>query len=166
MYKINDYVVYQKEVCQIKDINKINNEDYYLLSPVSDNSLLIHIPISNKMGILRDIMSKDKADNLINNISNIKPLSNLNDKYIEKNYQELLSSGKSEDLIKIIKTTYLRNVNRLKNKKKLSDKDLDYFNKAEKYLYNELGIVYHMNFNEIKDYIIKKLTTQKENLNN
>ena len=29
MYKINDYVVYKREVCVVKDLKKINNQDYY-----------------------------------------------------------------------------------------------------------------------------------------
>ena len=33
MYKINDYLVYGKDVCKVHDIEekKFNNEDYYLL---------------------------------------------------------------------------------------------------------------------------------------
>ena len=33
----------------------------------------------------------------------------------------------------------------------------NYFNKAEKYLYNELSIALNMSFDETKDYIINKL---------
>ena len=44
-----------------------------------------------------------------------------------------------DDLIKIIKTTYLRNDNRQKEGKKLADKDSFFFNKAEKFLYTEIS---------------------------
>ncbi len=159
MYKINDYVIYKKDICQIKDIknNKMNGQDYYVLIPIEDNSLIINIPVDDKMGCLRSIISKEKAESLINNICNIKPIENTDERYIEKAYKELLHSGTQEDLIKIIKTTYLRNADRIKNNKKISDKDNNYFNKAEKYLYNELSIVYHMNFEETKNYIIHKI---------
>lgn len=159
MYKINDYVIYKKDVCKVKDIrkNKINNREYYILVPIDDESLIIDTPVDNRMGYLKSIMSKDEADALINNICNIAPIDNGLDKYIDKKYKELLYNGNHEDLIKIIKTTYLRNTERIKNNKKVSERDYDYFNKAEKYLYNELSIVYNMNFEEVKNYIINRM---------
>lgn len=159
MNKVNDYVVYKKDVCKVKEIreNKLNGSSYYVLVPVFDESLIIDVPVDNKMGYLRDLLSKKQADNLIDNIVNIEPLENIDSKYIENTYKELFHNGTHEDLIKIIKTTYLRNEDRLKNKKKISEKDSDYFNQAEKYLYNELSIVYNMSFEEIKEYIIHKV---------
>ena len=159
MYKVNDYVVYKKDVCQIREIknNKLNGNNYYILIPIDDESLIIDVPVDNRMGYLRSILSQEEADSLINNIANIKPLENIDDKYIERTYKDLLYNGTHEDLIKIIKTAYLRNADRMKNNRKISEKDSNYFNRAEKYLYNELSIVYHMNFDETKNYIIHKV---------
>lgn len=159
MYKKNDYVVYKKDVCKIREIkqNKLNGNYYYILVPIDDESLIIDVPIDNKMGYLRNIISKNDAEKLINNIPNINPLEQIDDKYIERTYKELLYNGTHEDLIKIIKTTYLRNDDRKNKNKKVSEKDNDYFNKAEKYLYNELSIALSMSFDETKDYIIKKV---------
>ncbi len=165
MYKVNDYVVYKKDVCKVKEIreNKLNGNVYYVLIPIYDESLIIDVPVDNKMGYIRDLLSKKDADNLIDNIVNIEPLENMDSKYIENTYKELFHSGTHEDLIKIIKTTYLRNEDRIKNRKKLSEKDSDYFNLAEKYLYNELSIVYNMSFEEVKDYIIHKVEGNNAN---
>lgn len=159
MYKVNDYVVYKKDVCKIREIktNKLNGTNYYILIPIDDQSLVIDVPVDNRMGYLRSILSKEEADALINNIINIKPLENIDDKYMERTYKDLLYNGTHEDLIKIIKTAYLRNADRVKNNRKMSEKDSNYFNRAEKYLYNELSIVYHMNFDETKNYIIHKV---------
>ena len=41
--------------------------------------------------------------------------------------------------------------------KKVSEKDLYYFNQAEKYLYNELSIALQMDFESTKNYIIKRV---------
>lgn len=159
MYKVNEYVVYKKDVCKIKEIrnNKMNGIDYYILVPIDDESLIIDVPVENRMGYLRSIISKEEANKLINNIPNIEPLKNIDDKYVEKTYKDLLYNGTHEDLIKIIKTTYLRNNDRKINNKKLSEKDNDYFTKAEKYLYNEISISLNMSFDETKNYIIKKV---------
>ena len=159
MYKKNDYLVYKKDVCKVKEIkkNKLNGLDYYILVPIDDESLIIDVPTDNRMGYIKDIITKEEAEKLINSIPQIEPLSNIEDKNIENRYKNLIYNGTREDLIKIIKTTYLRNEERIKNKKRISDKDLNYFNKAEKYLYNELSIALNMSFDETKDYIISKV---------
>ena len=63
------------------------------------------------------------------------------------------------DLIKIIKTTYLRNKKRCDENKKISERDNEYFIKAEKRLYNEFSIVLKMNFDDTKNYIIERVSS-------
>ena len=158
MYKENDYLVYRKDVCRVKEIkrNGRNSKDYYVLNPINDTSLKIEVPTDNKMGYIRDIISREDALKLIKDIPNIDPLKNIDDKYIEKTYKDLLYNGTVKDLIKIIKTTYIRNDIRIRDNKKISDKDKTFFEKAEEYLYNELSIALDMNFNDTKEYIIKE----------
>ena len=157
MYKIDDYVVYRHDVCKIKDIreNKLTGKTYYVMTPLDDESLIIDIPTEDKMGFLRNIISKEDAEKLINNISSIGPLNGIRDKDLVFLYKELINTGTHENLIKIIKTTYLRNEDRLNNKRKISEKDNTYFKLAEKYLYNELSISLGMTVDEVKNYIIK-----------
>lgn len=157
MYKKGEYVVYRHDVCIIKDIkkNKLNDMTYYVMNPIDDESLIIDFPIEDKMGVLRDIISTGEAKKLIARISKINPISDINEKNLETKYKEMLNSGNYEDLIKIIKTTYLRNESRMNNKKKISEKDSNYFQLAEKYLYNELAISLNMTTDEVKKYIVK-----------
>lgn len=157
MHKINEYVKYKKEVCKIIEIkaNYYQNKDYYVLVPVSDTSLKNLIPIDSSC--LKKLITKDEIQKLISKMANI-PIIDINSKQIENEYKNLLSSGKYEDLIKVIKTTYLRNQERLKNHKRLGDKDEYYFTKAENYLYQEFSIVLNMNIEEVKNYIIKAIT--------
>lgn len=159
MYKVNDYIVYKKDVCKIKEIrkNKMTESDYYILNPIDDESLIIDVPVDNRMGFIRDIVSYDEALKLIDEIPNVEILDNMNEKYIEREYKDLINSGKYVDLIKIIKTSYLRNKERVDNKKKLSDKDTKYFELAEKYLYNELSIALEMSFDKTKEFIINRV---------
>lgn len=161
MFKTGDYVIYRRDLCIIKDI--IDNK-YYKLSLIDDNTLSINVPIDNKFGLLRKPMSKEEAEELINKILTIEPIKT-NDKLLENVYKELMRTNKQEDLIKIIKTTYLRNKEREETGKKVADKDQTFFEDAEKYLYNELSIALNMNYKEIKNYIIEyinKLNTNEE----
>lgn len=156
MYKINDYIIYKREVCKINDIlpKFFKDNDYYLLSPLSDETLTIKVPTSNKE--IRNLITKKDIDKIIDKIPNIEVV-NSDTKSLEGIYKELLASGSHTDLIKIIKTTYLRNKERIDNNKKTTDKDNYYFNLAEKYLYQEFQIVLNLTYDEAKDYVINKV---------
>lgn len=156
MYKINDFIIYKREVCKILDVlpNYFKDNDYYLLSPLSDDTLTIKVPVNNKE--IRSLISKKEVEKIIKEIPNID-IVNSDTKQLESIYKELLASNLHEDLIKIIKTTYLRNKERLDNNKKTTDKDNYYFNLAENYLYQEFSIVLNLSYDETKQYVIDKV---------
>ena len=156
MYKVNDLLVYKKDVCIVEEIKTkyIKDTDYYVLSPITDKSLKIQIPTTSST--IRNLISKKEIDKIIENIQNIEVIKN-DTKKLENEYKELMQSGTHEDLIKIIKTTYLRNKERLDNNKKTTDKDNYYFNQAEAYLYNEFSVVLGLTYEETKAYLIDKV---------
>lgn len=156
MHKINEYIIYKREVCQITDIIKKfrNNQDYYLLTPLSDDSLKIKIPTDNKD--IRNLITKKEVNKIIELIPSIEIIDS-DTKSLENIYKELITDGTHESLIKIIKTTYLRNKERIDNNKKTTDKDTYYFNLAEKYLYQEFQIILNLTYEETKDYVIGKV---------
>lgn len=165
MFKIDDYVVYKKDVCIIKQIKKnhLNGLDYYILAPIEDTSLTIEIPVENRLGFVRKIIDKNEVENIINDISGVEVIDSLNDRALEQTYKSLLNSGNHLDLIKIIKTTYSRKEVRLLNNKKVSEKDDVYFKKAEKLLYNEFAIALGLTFDEAREYVIDKVETGLNN---
>ena len=164
MYKINDYLLYKREVCLIKDIKPhyYQDRDYYVLTPVNDESLTINVPVDSKD--IQAILTKDQALDIIKSIKDVECL-NLDEKSLENAYKELLSTHNTLDLAKIIKTTYLRNQKRLNSGKKIADKDNNYFNLAEKYLYTTLGIALNMSYEECKEYVIDFISKQEKELN-
>lgn len=163
MFKEGEYVVYKRYVCKIIEIKKnhLNNKDYYIMIPIIDNSLKINVPVENKLGNIRSLLSKKEIENLITKIPQIKIIDCPN-KIIENEYRSLISDNTHESLVKIIKTTYLRNKKRADNKRKIGDKDAHYFMLAEKYLYNELSIVLNISFEEVKNYIIQEVSKHEQ----
>lgn len=155
MYKEGNVVVYKKNICKIKQIKETTDRKFYIMTPIDDNSLTIDVPVDSKY--IRNAITKLEADSLINKIPNIKELD-ISSKSLDNEYKELYQSGKLEDLVKIIKTTFLRNKLRKENNKKVSEKDNEWFNKAEKLLYNELSISFDKTYDETKEYIIEKLS--------
>ena len=102
-------------------------------------------------------MSRQEIDNLIKEMPNIE-IIDTTDKLIEYEYKQLLATGIKEDMVKVIKTAYLRIQERINNKKKASEKDTNYLEKAERLLYNEFSVVLNLTFDETKQYIIDKVS--------
>ena len=161
MHEINEYIIYKRAVCRISDIlpKYYKDTDYYILIPLSDDTLTIKVPVNNKE--IKSLLTKKEIDNLIKKIPDIKTITSDN-KQLENNYKELLQSGSHEDLIKIIKTTYLRNKERIDNNKKTTDKDTYYFNLAEEYLYNEIATVLNITYDEAKEYVLNSVSKLTE----
>ena len=156
MYKVGDLLVYKKDVCIVNEIKikYLRDMDYYILSPITDKSLKIQIPTNSNA--IRELITKQKVKEIIKSIPNIEVIK-LDSKNLENEYKQLMQNGTHEDLIKIIKTTYLRNKERIDNNKKTTDKDNYYFNQAESYLYNELSVVLNLTYDETKEYIISEV---------
>ena len=156
MYKIGDYVVYKRDVCIVKEIKEkyYNDMDYYVLTPISDLSLKINVPVNSNL--LRNLLCLEDVNKIIKSIPNIETID-IDERMLESSYKDLLKTEKHEDLIKIIKTTYLRNKNRLDCNKKISEKDDAYFKLAEKFLYNEFSVVLNKSFEETKNYVISEV---------
>lgn len=156
MYKVGDYLVYKRNVCTINKIVEKNNELYYQLVPVDDDSLKIEVPQEKANEFFKNIITQEEINSLIKEIPSIDVIE-CEDKFIEYEYKQLLESGTKEDLIKVIKTTYLRNKARLEQKKKKSLKDSEYLEKAEKLLYTELSVALNLTVDETRDYLINKV---------
>lgn len=157
MHKINDYVVYKRDVCKVNDVttSKYSGEEVYVLVPIDDNSLKIEVPINNYN--IRSVIDRKTLDFIIKEIPSID-IIDLPDKQLELEYKRLFSTDKIEDLVKIIKTSYLNTKERTNKKRRARDKDIIYFNKAEKCLYNEFSVVLNKSFDETKDYVIGSIT--------
>ena len=158
MYKINDYLIYGKDVCQVKgiELKKYNDKDYYLLIPVNDDTLKLEVPVEDPQNKIRDLIKKEELKKLINKIPDIETVD-VEEKYLESEYKKLLSSGDEEDLVKVIKTTYLRNKKREDNNKRKAEIDSIYFREAENTLYARVSAILGMPIDEAKTYFIQKI---------
>lgn len=153
MFKVNDIVVYVSDVCKVTSIN--NTTKYYTLKPIEDASLVIKIPFDNDR--IRGLISKKEVDKIIKQIPDVNLIDFKNPKMVENEYKKLLYSNDHLNLIKIIKTTHLRNKERIDNNKKKSEKDSTYFKLAEKLLYNEFAFVLNKTYDETKEYVTNEV---------
>ena len=160
MFKVKNYVLYNYNVCKIKEITKINDKDYYVLVPISDESLTIKAPTTQEGINIRPLLTKKEIKKLIEKMPEVD-IIDAPDHKIEQEYKALLNTGNREDLVRIIKTTYLRNKKRQETGKKIGERDSVYFNLAEKSLYSEIAIVLNMKIDKAKEYILETLEKEK-----
>ena len=154
MYKSGDVVVYGRDVYRIKDVkdNYLFDKTYYIMNPIDDDSLVTSVPVDTT-SYLRDVITKEEAEELIAKIPSIE-IVQASDRDIEYEYKQLLRENTLEALIKIIKTTYMRNMMRQNQNKRISEKGGQYFNRAERQLYNELSLSLHLTVDDTKRYVI------------
>ncbi|MBQ6282833.1 MAG: CarD family transcriptional regulator [Bacilli bacterium] len=162
MFKIGDKVVYKRNVCIINDIkeNKFTEKECYELTPIDDDSLKIIVPLKLE-NTMRNVISKKEIEEIIKSIPHLEVISNMNEKNIENEYKKCLDNLTHENLIRVIKTTYLRNKMRTDSKKKISDKDDMYFKMAEKLLYTEFSVSLNMSYDDTKEYVVSNVLKQE-----
>lgn len=158
MLEPGSYIVYKQQVCKVKGIIEkyYHDKDYYYLVPLTNEKLKIMLPV-DQVGQTRALMSKDQAYDLVDRIGSIAPLE-IHARNMKESYQALFESDDPENLVKIIKTTYMRTQDRIALNKKVTASDETYFEKAENYLFSELSIVLDMDFEEVRELFRKKAT--------
>ncbi len=166
MYEIGDYVVKPGNgVCRVEDIlhpdisGADKNQLYYLFIPLSDKNQKLYVPTHTADTNYRKAMTEKEAWDFIEKIPQIGELWIENEKLRDRRYKEAVQSGVPEDLVAIIKMTYLRKKKRSEQGKKSTVSDERYFRLAENYLYAELGFALNKDKDEICQ-LIKDVVTK------
>ena len=109
MLKVGQTIMYRRDVCTVKQRlkNFREDQDYYKLAPHYDQSLLINAPVDTVNQSFRKLLTRTEIDSLISNIPDIQCVD-VEDRTLEAVYKDLYHSEKHEDLVKIIKTAYMR----------------------------------------------------------
>lgn len=164
MFKKGDYIMYGNiGTCEVVDITTMNidgvpkNKLYYILRPYNQKGNKVFTPIDNQKIKMRPIVSKERAYEIIDNMSSIEELWIGNDKLREENYKECMRGGECTDWIKIIKTLYVRKQKRMEEGKKITSIDEKYLKIAEEYLLSECSIAIGISKEEMRDYILKRV---------
>lgn len=164
MFEVNEIVIYRKEVFRIVEKKKEpgNKEIFYTLVPYYEQEGLVtrlKVPASNKMGYLRKLSTPAEIEDLIRRMPEIKVIEGTT-RMIENDYKLKIKNASLDDLVSIIKTTWLRNKEREDQHKKQGAVDNSYFKQAEKYLYSEIAAVLGITIDEAKEYVTLKMENE------
>lgn len=160
MFQVNEMIVYGKQgVCKVVARGKIDmpmidkNKEYYTLMPCKEKSSVIYAPIENNKTVMRHILSLEEVRRLLEEVPTLEEISIVNDREREACYKEILARCDCRELIRILKTLYVRKQERLGSGKKITAVDERYFHLAEEQLYNELSLVLGRTKSEIEQEI-------------
>lgn len=165
MYEVGDYVIYGTNgVCQIEAVGRIdssimdNKRVYYTLVPFYTQSGKIYVPADSDKVTIRKILSKEEAISFVDEIKNIEALWVPDEKTREYTYKEAFRKHDCYEYVRMIKTIYFRQEERIAEKKKLTATDERYFRMAEDQLYGELAISLSMKKEDVKEYIFTRMS--------
>ncbi|MBO5341579.1 MAG: CarD family transcriptional regulator [Lachnospiraceae bacterium] len=160
MFEVGDFVVYGSDgVYQVDQVGPLDisgipaDKIYYtLVSPYMKGSKIFSA-VDNRKVVMRAVMKKDEALELIDSIKDIELLEINDDKKRNEVFKEALKTYDCKDLVRIIKTLYVRQEQKLAEGKKNTAGDEKYFHMAEERLYGELAISLDMEKAAVKEYV-------------
>lgn len=165
MFAVDDYIIYGNHgVCRVENIGTVSlamvdkNKVYYTLRPVYKNEAVVYAPVENPKSAIRPVITKEEAEQLINEIPTLDSVWIGNEKEREMQYKAALRTCDCRELIRIIKTLYNRKMDRIKDGKKVTVVDERYFRQAEDQLYGELAFVMCMERSQVSDYLSERIS--------
>lgn len=162
MFKKGDKVVYGKTgVCVIEDICEkeiLRNQKklYYVLNPMFQQNNVIYAPTDSNKVFMRHIITRKQADELILQIPEIR--KNIkSENAASEDYRTGLESHDCSGLIELTARIYEKKQIAKENKKKLGFSDEKYMRLAEELLFGELAAALEIPYDEVTNYIEKRL---------
>lgn len=163
MFQKNCVVVYGLHgVCRIADITEKDfsgqEEVYYILKPVFDDRSTFFVPVKNESSHkLRPLLSFEEARTLIKSIGDQDTIGITDEKHRKDAYKKIIESGDRCEMMRLIKTLYLRKKEQQKAGKKQHIIDEHFMKEAEGILYDEFAYVLKINRDDVLPYIKKEL---------
>lgn len=164
MFEVGDYIVCGNNgICRIENISTIDIPDvdpdrlYYILQPAFAKTSVVYVPVDNEKIIMRKVLTKEQANELIDHIPEIETIGEKNDKLREERFKECMKHHDCEDWIKVIKTLYLRKQDRLERGQKVTATDARYLKTAEDNLYCEIAMALGIEKSEVLDFIEQRI---------
>lgn len=164
MFQIGEFIFYGMQgVCKVVDIGNpgisgVPKEKlYYTLEPTQSPGSKIFTPVDNTKTVIRPLISREEAMALIDGMNEVEAFEVPDERKREFYYKNAIKKCECAELVKIIKTTYLRKKSRTDAGKKAIADDEKYFKIAEDTLYGELAIALDMDQENVKMFIQERL---------
>lgn len=160
MYNVNDVVVYATSgICKITAIKKLDftgkQQEYYILKNLHSDKNVFYVPVNNKAALskLHTVCTRAEADELISHMNSERVLWIDNDVKRKEEYSRIIRDADKHEIIRLIKTLYLRRKELSEMGRKLRSSDENYLSIAENMLFEEFAYALEIDRSDVVDYI-------------
>ena len=140
-----------------------SEKEYYVMQPCGKTDGSVYAPVNAEKTNMRRIMTREEAEQLLRTASTIQLLDFHNRKLLEEACKECIRSCDPEELMRVIRTLYIRKQERLRQGKKMTLTDIHYMEQAENILYMELSIIFDRPKDEIPAFIQETIDQTLQN---
>lgn len=170
MYKTGELVQYGSTgVCRISEIKEVDDSEngkkqFYVLKPLYQRCV-ISTPVNNKKVYMRPIISKEKAEKLIDSIPSIEAEeyhSHIT-RELTEHYEASFQSHNCEDLLEMTMSIYSKKNTMTQQKKKIGIIDERFLKRGEALLFGEFAAALGIPFEDVADYIAERIEKRQNN---
>ena len=160
MYSIGDMVMYGSfGICKVTAIEKRDltgeEQEYYILKHINSEKNIFYVPTNNDAALskMHPICSKAEVDELISHMNSEGLIWIDNDIKRKEEYSRIIKDADKHEIIRLIKTLYLRRKELAESGKKLRSTDENYLSLAENMLFEEFAYALDIDKSEVVKYI-------------
>ena len=155
MYKIGDKVVHSREgLSTIVSIVTMADREYFVVHSDKGGSENIYVLTSNTNNIIRPIMSKEEALDILNYIKTVRAEFISNTKQRRDQYKKRLLSGSVYDLAYLATQLYFFHYYNANGQVvKLGPTDVQMLKDAESILFDEFALSFNLPREGVRDYV-------------
>ncbi|MBP0978443.1 MAG: transcriptional regulator [Oscillospiraceae bacterium] len=164
MYNVGDMVMYGAfGICKVTAIEKRDftgeEQEYYILKHTSSEKNTFYVPLSNESALsnMHYVCSKAEVDELISHMNSEGLIWIDNDNKRKEEYSRIIKDADKHEIIRLIKTLYLRRKELAESGKKLRSTDENYLSLAENMLFEEFAFALDIDRSEVVEYIEKHI---------
>jgi len=144
-------------LCEIIDEIEMGGKKYFKVRVFNESSLVIYCPIDKKDEILRPLLTKDEADDLLRYMKTITEVEYDFSKKRRTLFKEMYYSGDIKNIAYLARVLFLLKEYKKEKNQDLGLEDNKIFENASKMLHDEFAVVYDINRENIEEFINKRI---------
>lgn len=160
MYNVGDMVMYGAfGICKVTAVEKRDftgeEQEYYIFKHIYTDKNIFYVPTNNETALskMHPICSKAEVDELISHMNSEGLIWIDNDIKRKEEYSRIIKDADRHEIIRLIKTLYLRRKELAESGKKLRSTDENYLSLAENMLFEEFAYALDIDKSEVVEYI-------------
>ena len=165
MLNIGQCVIYGNHgLCSVRDIlvpsflERGKEKEYYQMVSAVDAGSVLYVPVDGAESKIRDVISADNAEELIDEIEYVPELELPEGKKAEPAITEVIRRNMAEEMMSLVKSLHKIKAIRQAEGKKFASLNEKYLNIAEKLLYTELAFSLKVEKDDIKKRVFDELS--------